>query len=268
MCKNMLLVMLAMVLAAACQGQASSQKEEREKECGWSSFDKGSWIIVEETRKRDGDSKSKREKSLVTGFEATAVLVAKMPEMDGKFVEDGTAYMPYRFQLQGNKAMESKPRKEAVEIAGKKLDCSVQEFTITNKNPAYTAKIVFWRAPMVKIPYHEIPQDINVAVPSDAVKVQLTFQDDQKRSKNYTGKVEDFARKLNVNKQDLTCVVMKWDLEEIEPKTGKSLLEARVWLSAEVPGCEAKLEVKGEFMGKTMILDRTVIDYHAIKREQ
>jgi hypothetical protein len=268
MCKNVLLVMSAVVLATACQAQPSPQKEEREKQCGWSSFDKGSWIIVEETRKRGADSKSKREKSLVSGFDATHVLVAKMPEVDGKFVEEGIAHMPHRFTLKANKFEEGKLRKEVVEIAGKKIDCAVQEFTITNQKPAYTAKIVFWHDPTVKIPYHEIPQDVNVAVPSDAVKVQLTFEDDQKRSKNYTGKVEDFAKKLKVDKQDLTCVVLKWDLEDIDPKSGKSSMEARVWLAAEVPGCEVKIEAKGEFMGKTVLFDRTVVDYHAIKREQ
>jgi hypothetical protein len=268
MCKNVLLVMSAVVLVAACQAQASSQKEEREKECGWSSFDKGSWIIVEETRKSGAESKTRREKSLVTGFDATHVLVAMMPEVEGKFIEKGTAYMPYRLTLKANKFEENKPRKEVVEIAGKKIDCAVQEFTITNKERGHTAKIVYWRTPTVKIPYHEIPLDVNVAVPSDAVKVQLTFEDDQKRPKHYTGAVEDFAKKQKVNKQDVTCVVFKWDLEGTDPKSGKSSLEARVWLSAEVPGCEVKLEAKGDFMGKTLLLDRSVVDYHAIKREQ
>jgi hypothetical protein len=205
---------------------------------------------------------------MITGFEADHVKVARLPEVDGKFVDEKTtALMAHCFTFKANGLEEGKRSMETVVIAGKKLDCTVYEFTRINKDPTYTARLTIWRASTVQIPYREILPNGNLALPKDSVKVQLTFEDAQQRSEKATSIIEDFAAKLKVGTRELTCVVDKWHLEKLDPKAGKTVLDARIWHSSEVPGCMVKAFVEGSENGKTTVTERTVIDYQATKRQ-
>lgn len=268
MLNKVLLVVFTTILATTSHGLVAQEPKEREKGNGWSDFGKGSWIFMQQNLKIGEETKTGREKAMIIGFEADQVNVAKLPEVDGKFVDEKrTSLMSHRFTFNANGFDEGKRRRETIEIAGKNLECTVHEFTRIGKDPVYTAKITIWRASTVKIPYREILQDINLALPADAVKVRFAFEDDQQRSKKYTGSVEDFTAKLKTGTRELTCVSEKWLLEEVDPKTGKSMLEARIWLSAEVPGCEVKLVVNGNYRGKAVVMERAVVDFHAVKRQ-
>jgi hypothetical protein len=272
MCCKVLFLTSAMVASVACQTAAGQDKDVREKENGWSSFEKGSWAVFKKAMKIDGKAESSREKEVVAGFEKDCVNVDLLQEVGAKYVERGTAMISYRmaFMASANLFEEGKRPKETVEIAGKKLECMVQEFAFPpkGKSQPFTLKIVVWRANNVKIPYTEIPNDANLAVPSDAVKLQLTFEGQDKRTKKYTGIVESFASELKIGNKDIKCVVLKWNLEDVDPQTGKSVLDARVWLSADVPGCEVKSQANGRYRGQAFEIERIVEDYQAAKRKQ
>jgi hypothetical protein len=87
------------------------------------------------------------------------------------------------------------------------------------------------------------------------------------QSTQYTGIVEDFGRKLEVGTRELVCVVEKWHLEVVEPANAKKVVDAETWLSAEVPGREAKVVLAGELNSQRARMERFVVDYRVQKRE-
>jgi hypothetical protein len=262
-----MLVVSALVLAGASASPAAQKKQKPDH--GWSGFEVGSFVVSESTRKLGDMSTTFREKFVIKKSEMDSddVPLGLMKELDGKFVEYGTSPRSAREKPNELGGEESKPRKVTLEIGGKKLECTVTEITVKSEKPPFTAKFVLWRGSGVKLPYRVIPNDANLALPADVVKCEMTMEH-EKRSKKYTGVVEDFAAKLTIGKKELTCVVEKWNLEDIAPEIGKAVVEARVWHCADVPGVEVKVLAKGEFMGKAAELNKVVVDFQATKRKQ
>src|SRR5262245_20703446 len=58
----------------------------------WTGFEKGSWVIVQETKSLNGKSVQTKHKELLVEFRGAAPLLAHIPEMEGRFGPPGKTH--------------------------------------------------------------------------------------------------------------------------------------------------------------------------------
>lgn len=231
----------------------------------WHGFESGAWVVFQEKKTLDENTQTAKFKEVLVKYEGDVPRLARIAEVNGVFGDAGETFG----RPQGGMPSESEiisRRQDTIKIGAQRLSCAVVEYEIVNKKSDFRASLIFWHNGKRALPYREVPASAGnpPALPGDVVRAEYAYHY-LGASVKYTVEVVDFERTMKVGNRDITCLVEKLSFQETA-KGKKVQGEGVRWLSADVPGHEVKLALKGTSNGVPLEIEKTVLDFQGRKR--
>ena len=219
----------------------------------YSGFAPGSFVVLRETHRAGGRAQSQVTKHVVLNAVPN---VAVYPQRNGTFAEkpESTLAPSQPATPMSLRMKVSKVGEQTLSVGGKAYPCKVT----TYESPM--AQVTYWTAAGADVPYYEFPAEgPDLAVPPHTIKVQyvVRFGTD---SVTHVYEVVSFDAPLKVGDREVRCVQQRI--------TGDGKLRGVTisatglqWLTNQVPGKIARLDMEITRNGVTGTLSKEAIDF-------